>query len=204
MRNQMRFDGQRLFKASINIKKRFSSIGNSRVRQTELLSSNHSWTIGEIRQHQLWRKRAITRNPQRTRMLRGELFWMYILTSRLFYFNVYIFIVFAATPPKGHMGVIACHITIRVDQFYCCSVPLDGTIKQQPFWLSITLKRIGDFVILIQGSETKNVCRSVTRIDHIHDTRHLCTLFKDWWDKSDDTWFPRGKTTREGTWFNFC
>ena len=123
MRNQMRFDGQRLFKASINIKKRFSCIGSFRVRQTELLSSNHFWRIGEIRQHQFWRKRAITRNPQRMRIppfLSGERCCMWTPVSRLFYYNLYSFFVSAAIPPIGQIFVSACHITIRVDQFYCC------------------------------------------------------------------------------------
>ena len=31
-------------------------------------------------------------------------------------------------------------------------------------------------------------------IDLIHDTRHLCTR-KDWWDKSNVTWFVRGQAS---------
>ena len=124
MRNQMRFDGRRLCKASINIATRFSYIsctGTFQVRQTERLSSSHVLRIGGIRQHQLSRMRAITRNPGNLTLpfSSGEPCWMAHVTSRLFYFKVFISVVFAATS-KGPMGVIAFHIPIRVDQFYCC------------------------------------------------------------------------------------
>ena len=123
MRNQMRFDGRRLCKASINIATRFSFIfctGTFQVRQTERLSSSHVLRIGGIRQHQLSRMRAITRNPGTLTLpfSSGQPWWMTHVTSRLSFFKVYIYVVFAATP-KGPIGVIAYHITIRVDQFYC-------------------------------------------------------------------------------------
>ena len=66
MLNQMRFDGRRLCKASINIATRFSCnscTGTFQVRQTEVLSSSHLLRVGAKRQHQLSRKRFITRNP---------------------------------------------------------------------------------------------------------------------------------------------
>ena len=46
---------------------------------------------------------------------------------------------------------------------------------------------------MIQGSETKNVCKSVTRIDHIHDTHHLCTLLRTDGIKAMSRGFPGGK-----------
>ena len=128
MRNQMRFDGRRLCKASINIATRCSCFWSSQVGQTELLSSSHAyvWRIGEIREHQLCRKRVITRNPKRILLplFLEERCWrenyIIIIISRLSYYNLYIFFTVSAATPKGPKAVMAFHITIRMDQFYCC------------------------------------------------------------------------------------
>ena len=102
---------------------------------------------------------------------------------------------FPPQPQKDEGRLSHVRLPLRWTSFTDASLPLYGT-RKLPKMLSFSSKHIGlELFTLIQGSETKK-CLQVSNSNRPH-SRYSPSLhaFKDWWDKSDVTWFSRRKTT---------